>query len=118
MDNNNIAGVLLGVVAGAGLGILFAPDKGSKTRKKIKEGAVSAKDTLVNEANTISNEIVNKAENLSDNISEVINSKKNTLEDKLESIVSDASYKTDDIITNLEEKLKILKAKNKKLQTK
>ena len=36
LGNTTIA-VLAGVVVGAGLGILFAPDEGKKTRKKIKK---------------------------------------------------------------------------------
>jgi gas vesicle protein len=36
--------VLGGLVAGVTLGILFAPDKGSETRKKVKDMAYKAKD--------------------------------------------------------------------------
>ena len=43
-------------------------------------------------------------------------SKKDTLETKIESLVSDASYKADDVITTLEKKLNELRIKNKKLQ--
>lgn len=41
-----IAGILTGVAAGAVLGILFAPNKGSKTRKKITAKGNSLADSL------------------------------------------------------------------------
>ncbi|WP_233897357.1 YtxH domain-containing protein [Tenacibaculum piscium] len=117
-NNNNILGVLTGIAIGAGLGILFAPDKGSKTRTKIAEGAIAAKDTVETEAAHLKDTVVEKAETLKDSVADTLHSKASTLEEKLDVIVSDVSYKADDLISNLEEKLKILKDRNKKLQTK
>ena len=41
-----LLGVLAGVAAGAVLGILFAPDKGSKTRKKIVDSSEDVLDEI------------------------------------------------------------------------
>ena len=51
-----LLGLLAGVAAGAILGILFAPDKGSKTRKQImdkgEDFADSIKDKIENAINS------------------------------------------------------------------
>ena len=45
---NILLGVLAGAAVGAGLGILFAPDKGANTRKKIKDGYDDVTENLKN----------------------------------------------------------------------
>ena len=41
-----ITGILIGAAVGAVLGVLFAPDKGSTTRKKISQKASDFSDSI------------------------------------------------------------------------
>lgn len=43
-----ILGTLVGVAAGAALGLLFAPEKGSETRRKISERYTDLSDAIRN----------------------------------------------------------------------
>jgi gas vesicle protein len=55
-----LLGVLAGVAAGAVLGILFAPDKGSETRKKIVKKAEDFTDGLKEKFNGYVDDITEK----------------------------------------------------------
>ncbi|MFW5886332.1 MAG: YtxH domain-containing protein [Bacteroidota bacterium] len=48
---NALIGFLAGAAAGAVVGILYAPDKGYKTRKKIKKQAINATEDLSDSVN-------------------------------------------------------------------
>lgn len=61
MKNNQvILGVLGGLAAGAILGILFAPEKGSKTRKMILDKGEGYADDLKNKFNDMFDKASNK----------------------------------------------------------
>lgn len=72
-----ILGVLAGLAAGAALGILFAPDKGKDTRKKISKKSRDFADDITNKMNDSVDRITQKFENLKESIS-ISGNKKST----------------------------------------
>lgn len=104
-SGDTLVGILAGSAIGALIGVLFAPEKGSVTRERLKAEALNVKDNLEH-----------RMSDLESKIKQTVTDEKASLEEKMESVLSDASYKADDLISTLEKKLEELKEKNKKYQ--
>lgn len=97
--------LLTGAAIGAGIGILYAPDKGTNTREKLSKEAKKAQKRL--------NKQVRET---SQNLSERAQKARLSFEQKLNDTLSSASYKADDILLAMEDKLEALRKQNSKLQ--
>ncbi|SRX52595.1 YtxH domain-containing protein [Aequorivita sp. CIP111184] len=97
--------LLTGAAIGAGLGILYAPEKGSKTREKLSKEAKKAQKKLNQQIQETSHTLSEKAQYA-----------KYNFEQKLNDTLSSASYKADDILLAMEDKLEALRKQNAKLQ--
>ncbi len=104
-NSGSVLALLAGAAIGVGLGILFAPDKGSKTREKIKGNL----DDLKEEAKTKWNSFQEEAK-------EKISASSQNLKETVDDLLSSSSYKAEEAISFLEEKLAELKKQNAKLQ--
>ena len=104
-SGNTLLALVTGAAIGAVAGLLYAPESGEKTRKKLRSKAESARDEFESYARTTYDELADRA-----------GIAKKSLEEKLESTINSASHKADDIIVTLERKLEQLREQNAKLQ--
>lgn len=102
---NTFLALITGAAIGAGLGLLYAPDSGEETRKRLRKDAQDAQDRL------------NKRyKETTSNLSEKAQKARIDFEERLEETLSNASHKADDILAAMEHKLEELRKQNAKLQ--
>jgi gas vesicle protein len=102
---NTIIALLTGAIVGVGVGMLFAPDKGVNTRKKIKEGIDDTTDEVSDKYHELVSLLKGKA-----------TAAKNGLDESVDHMIQSGSHKAEEVIEALEKKLADLKKANAKLQ--
>jgi gas vesicle protein len=97
-NGGTVLALLAGAAIGAGLGILFAPEKGEKTRGKIKDKYEGQKNDLMDKFGELSNTVKSKFDKT-----------KVDLEKGFDDLVNNADDKSEEVIAKLERKLQELK---------
>jgi len=101
---NTLIALITGAIVGAGVGLLYAPQSGEKTRQQIKDEAMKAKDKLSDEYDSFSDQVTDFAETT-----------KAKFEDRVQKLFNNASNKADNILAGMESELEDLRKKNQEL---
>ncbi len=102
---STLLALITGAAIGAAAGLLYAPDSGEKTRKKLSDDARKAQD-----------QFNKKYQETSSNLNTKAKKARMDFETRLEETLSSASYKADEILAAMETKLEELRRQNAKLQ--
>lgn len=109
-ETNVILASVISAISGAVIGILFAPDKGSKTREKISRESDEYLQSLKNEIEELRKSLNKKAKRTKDEIGEMTEDIQNTGEDIVDETKEKAeAFKdwTKDELSNKAEELDI-----------
>ena len=69
---NVLLGLAAGLAVGVAVGVLFAPDKGEETRKKIKDGVSDKADKLKRKLEKLTQEVREKSGEVKENLEEKV----------------------------------------------
>ncbi|MFC4263011.1 YtxH domain-containing protein [Ferruginibacter yonginensis] len=86
MSKKLITGILVGAAVGAALGILFAPDKGKETRKKIAKKTGDLGDTVRNKFNELGSALQDKYDSIRGEANSILDKGKDTAKDIKEDV--------------------------------
>lgn len=71
MSSKTFVSLLFGLAAGAALGILYAPDKGSNTREKVRRAASGNLDDLQNGIDGLKDEVEDKTSQAKQDLNDI-----------------------------------------------
>lgn len=84
-DNSKVVvALLVGLAAGAALGVLFAPDKGTETRDKLSESLKSLGDSIKETASAELENLINLKDKVVNNVKSKISGPEEEYQDDLE----------------------------------
>lgn len=116
MNKKNVGKFAIGALIGAGIGVLFAPKKGSDTRKELKEKCdnliTKAKDIDVKEVKEdFENKIIEIKNDIKDldkeKVLDIAKEKSEKIQKSITKLAKDAKRKATPVVENMVEELRL-----------